>query len=64
MGTGSEPTLHVYCLAAPDYLGYESVLAMANEELLPVVKQALSLKRLGNDISVLIRVMRSRTGPL
>ena len=36
-----------------DYLGYESVLAMAgNEELLPVVKQALSLKRLGNDISV------------
>ncbi|HAF16788.1 MAG: Ni/Fe hydrogenase subunit alpha [Thermacetogeniaceae bacterium] len=49
-------TLHVYCLAAPDYLGYESVLAMAgNEELLPVVKQALSLKRLGNDISVLIQ---------
>ncbi|MGB4429061.1 MAG: nickel-dependent hydrogenase large subunit, partial [Thermacetogeniaceae bacterium] len=40
----------------PDYLGYESVLAMAgNEELLPVVKQALSLKRLGNDISVLIQ---------
>ena len=49
-------TLHVYCLAVPDYLGYESVLAMAgNEELLPVVKQALSLKRLGNDISVLIQ---------
>jgi len=49
-------TLHVYCLAAPDYLGYESVLAMAgNEELLPVVKQALSLKRLGNDMSVLIQ---------
>ena len=49
-------TLHVYCLAVPDYLGYESVLAMAgNEELLPVVTQALSLKRLGNDISVLIK---------
>jgi len=49
-------TLHVYCLAAPDYLGYESVLAMAgNEELLPVVKQALAVKRLGNDISVLIQ---------
>ncbi len=49
-------TLHVYCLAAPDYFGYESVLAMAgNDELLPVVKQALSLKRLANDISVLIQ---------
>ena len=49
-------TLHVYCLAARDYLGYESVLAMAgNEELLPVVKQALAVKRLGNDISVLIQ---------
>jgi coenzyme F420-reducing hydrogenase alpha subunit len=49
-------TLHVYCLAAPDFLGYESVLAMAGEgELLPVVKQALALKRLGNDISATIQ---------
>lgn len=49
-------TLHVYCLAVPDYLGYESVLAMAgSEELLPVVKQALALKRLANDMSVVIQ---------
>lgn len=49
-------TLHVYCLAAPDFLGYESVLAMAgDDELLPVVKQALSMKRLANDISVVIQ---------
>lgn len=49
-------TLHVYCLAAPDFLGYESVLAMAGDpELLPVVKQALALKRLANDMSVVIQ---------
>lgn len=47
--------LHVYMLAAPDYLGYESVVAMAgNPELLPVVQRALRLKRLGNDISVAV----------
>ncbi len=47
--------LHVYCLAAPDFLGYESVIAMAgNPELLPVVGKALELKRLGNDLIVLL----------
>lgn len=47
--------LHVYFLAAPDFLGYESAIAMAGvEELKPVVEKALKLKRLGNDISVLI----------
>lgn len=47
--------LHVYCLAAPDFLGYESVLAMAgNQDLLPIVGKALQLKRLGNDMIVLI----------
>jgi coenzyme F420-reducing hydrogenase alpha subunit len=47
--------LHVYFLAMPDFLGYESVVAMAgNEALLPIVGQALKYKRLGNDISVLI----------
>lgn len=47
--------LHIYMLAAPDYLGYESVLAMAQEpELLPVVKRALQLKRLGNDLALAI----------
>lgn len=47
--------LHVYCLAAPDFLGYESVIAMAGvPELLPVVQKALELKRLGNDLIVLL----------
>jgi len=47
--------LHVFCLALPDFLGYESVIAMAgNPELLPVVKKALALKRLGNDISCVV----------
>ncbi len=45
--------LHVYMLALPDYLGYESVLALP-EEYLPVVKRALRLKRLGNDLTALI----------
>ncbi|MDN5292729.1 MAG: sulfhydrogenase subunit alpha [Eubacteriales bacterium] len=48
-------TLHVYCLAAPDFLGYESVIAMAeNPELLPTVQKALQLKRLANDMIVAI----------
>lgn len=47
--------LHVYMLAAPDYLGYESVLSMAaNPDLLPVVQRALKLKRLGNDLTVAV----------
>ncbi len=46
-------TLHVYFLAAPDFLGYESVLAMA-EDYGPVVERALKLKRLGNDLTALI----------
>ncbi|NLI93577.1 MAG: Ni/Fe hydrogenase subunit alpha [Peptococcaceae bacterium] len=45
--------LHVYYLAAPDFLGYESVIAMTeNPDLLPIVKEALKLKRLGNDMIV------------
>ncbi|MDH7576673.1 MAG: Ni/Fe hydrogenase subunit alpha [Bacillota bacterium] len=45
--------LHVFCLAAPDFLGYESVIAMAgNSDLLPIVGKALQLKRLGNDMIV------------
>ncbi len=48
-------SLHVFFLAAPDYLGYESVVGMAgNPELLPVVKKALQFKRLGNDMSVVL----------
>ena len=45
--------LHIYMLAAPDFLGYESVISMASaypEE----VKRALRLKRLGNDLTALI----------
>lgn len=46
-------TLHVYMLAAPDFLGYESVLAMTGDHL-PVVQRALRLKKLGNDLTDLI----------
>jgi len=47
--------LHVFFLAAPDYLGYESVVGMAgNPELLPIVQKALQFKRLGNDMSVVL----------
>jgi len=47
--------LHIYMLALPDYLGVESVFALASDpDNLPVVKRALSLKRLGNDITKLI----------
>ena len=57
-------TLHIYCLAVPDYLGYEECSGNGrDEDLLPVVKQALALKRLGNDMSVVIQGMRSRIGP-
>jgi coenzyme F420-reducing hydrogenase alpha subunit len=47
--------LHIYCLAAPDFVGYESVLAMAGDPgLLPIVGKALTAKRLGNDMIVAI----------
>jgi sulfhydrogenase subunit alpha len=46
-------TLHTYMLAAPDYLGYPSVIEMAAEHK-AVVEQALRLKRLGNDLTALI----------
>lgn len=45
--------LHTYMLAAPDYLGYSSVLEMVPEHK-AVVEQALRLKRLGNDLTTLI----------
>jgi len=44
-------SLHIYMLAAPDFLGVESVLALAQTHP-DVVKRALSLKRLGNDLTV------------
>ncbi|MCS7182567.1 MAG: Ni/Fe hydrogenase subunit alpha [Thermoanaerobaculum sp.] len=45
--------LHVFALALPDFLGYESVLAMAGDYREEVV-QALKLKQLGNRIQELI----------
>ena len=45
--------LHVFALALPDFLGYESVLAMAGDYREEVV-QALRLKQLGNKIQDLI----------
>ncbi|MDD5502036.1 MAG: Ni/Fe hydrogenase subunit alpha [Candidatus Thermoplasmatota archaeon] len=43
-------TLHMYCLALPDFLGFESVIAMAGK-LPNEVKLALKMKKLGNDIA-------------
>ncbi len=45
--------LHVYMLHAPDFLGYESAIAMARDHR-AVVEQALRLKKVGNDIMKLI----------
>ena len=45
--------LHVYMLHAPDFLGYESAIAMARDHK-PVVEQALRLKLTGNEIMKLI----------
>jgi sulfhydrogenase subunit alpha len=45
--------LHVYMLHAPDFLGYESAIAMARDHK-PVVEQALRLKKTGNDIMKVI----------
>ncbi len=46
-------TLSLYFLTLPDYLGLSSAIDMANEHL-DVVKQALRLKKLGNDLSEII----------
>lgn len=45
--------LHVYMLALPDFLGYESVVAMAADHP-EEVRRALRLKKLGNDFTELI----------
>ncbi len=41
--------LHIFLLAAPDFLGYESALAMAKDHK-DLVELALSIKRVGNDL--------------
>ena len=45
--------LNLYMLAAPDYLKYDSAISMAGEHL-DLVKKALMLKKLGNDISEVV----------
>jgi sulfhydrogenase subunit alpha len=46
-------TLHVYMLHAPDFLGYESAIEIA-QDLPDVVTNALRLKKLGNSVMTLI----------
>jgi len=45
--------LHVYLLHAPDFLGYESAIHMAQDHP-EAVRRALELKKLGNDIMAVI----------
>ena len=45
----SDHVLHGYFLALPDYMGYESAIAMASDHKEEVLR-ALRLKRLGNDV--------------
>jgi sulfhydrogenase subunit alpha len=45
--------LHMFMLHLPDFLGYESVITMAADHG-AVVKQALRLKKLGNDLLSLV----------
>jgi len=49
--------LHVYLLHAPDFLGYESAIAMAADHR-PLVEQALRMKKAGNQ---LIRILGGRS---
>jgi coenzyme F420-reducing hydrogenase alpha subunit len=46
-------TLHMYMLHAPDFLGYDDVVGMAKDHP-GIVKNALRLKKVGNDIMNLI----------
>jgi sulfhydrogenase subunit alpha len=41
--------LHIYLLHAPDFLGYESAIAMARDHR-PLVERGLALKKAGNEI--------------
>src|SRR5512133_35993 len=45
--------LHVFMLAAPDFLGFDSAIEMAKAEP-ALVKRALELKRIGNDLMAII----------
>jgi sulfhydrogenase subunit alpha len=45
--------LSMYFLSLPDLMGYESVITMAKDHM-DIVKRALELKKLGNDITEII----------
>jgi coenzyme F420-reducing hydrogenase alpha subunit len=45
--------LHMFMLHLPDFLGYESAISMAQEHG-PLVKRALRIKKLGNDVVALL----------
>jgi len=45
--------LSMYFLSLPDLMGYESAIAMAKDHM-DIVKRALELKKLGNDITQII----------
>jgi coenzyme F420-reducing hydrogenase alpha subunit len=45
--------LHIYMLHVPDFLGYEDAIQIAKDHP-DVVKQALKLKKIGNDIVALL----------
>ena len=45
--------LHIYMLHAPDFLGYEDALSLAKDKP-DLVKQALAMKKIGNDIVALL----------
>ena len=51
--------LHAYMLHAPDFLGYESALHLA-QDMPDVVERALELKKIGNEL--LIRSIDTHTG--
>jgi coenzyme F420-reducing hydrogenase alpha subunit len=46
--------LHVHLLAAPDFLGFDSAIEMAQHGLKAEVERGLKIKRLGNDLLALI----------
>jgi len=45
--------LHVYLLHAPDFLGYESAIHVAQDHP-DIVQRALQLKKVGNDLMILL----------
>ncbi|HEY8018418.1 MAG TPA: Ni/Fe hydrogenase subunit alpha [Actinomycetota bacterium] len=46
--------LHVHLLAAPDFLGFDSAIEMAQKGFKPQVERGLRLKRVGNDLMAAI----------